>query len=203
MKRVNRVIGLGLMATLLVAGVGVHALTKDTASAAATVRADDFTGVWKLDLARSDSPRGGGMRGLDGAGGMRGADGARRPEGARRPAGEARRGGEAHRGMGRGRLPATLAIERTGGVIRIADSTGAVLQQIAIGGATADTSVARTARGEWNEAGLEIRRNGRGGRTAAETWSLETDGRTLVIRTRMESESGAREFKRVYVRAGQ
>src|SRR6185436_6453877 len=209
MKRANVLIGTGVVASVLVFALGVHALTKDSVDAVnaantgnVVATGSDFSGVWKLDLAKSDLPRGGGMRGErrpeDRMNDRRGSSG----DGDRGKLTEGMRGDRGGRGGMRrgGRLPATFSIEQQNGVLFVSDSTGTLVQQIATGAASADTSAAPTAHGEWKAGGLEIVRQGWGGRTSTETWSLGLDRASLVILTRMQSDQGAREFKRVYAR---
>jgi hypothetical protein len=173
----------------------------------------NLSGEWRLDRAMSDMPRGGrggpGMgRGREGRGDGRWGD---RPEGGawrerRRGDGAAKEGPRRGAGMRRFRLPEVLRIEHVAGGLQIADSSGARLQEIAIGARSASDVETPRVSGRWNGQRLEIQRPGRPGMTFQESWQLEDGGQALVIRTRVEPKDGsapAREMKRVYRRVAE
>ena len=75
-----------------------------------------------------------------------------------------------------------------------------------IGDAKEDTLVhapgAQVVRGEWKGGRLEVQRPGARGAKVTQIITLEDEGKSLVIRTRMESSGSmpARDLKRVYRR---
>jgi hypothetical protein len=101
------------------------------------------------------------------------------------------------------RLPERIRIEQAAGGVSIADSTGLTLERIATGKSEArvEGNTVPSVTGEWNKGRLQVVREGRRGRIT-QTFSLEEDGRTLVIQTKTESNGPgpSREFKRVYRR---
>jgi hypothetical protein len=156
----------------------------------------NLSGWWSLDVAKSDTP---GMGGPGGWGGRR-----RGGWGGSRPQGDAGGG----RGGRPARLPSRIHITQDLGIVSIADSIGAPLEEILIGrkveeppaGMEDEKAVPRFA-GAWNKGALEVERKGRRG-TMKETITLEEGGRDLVIRTSIPARESrpAREFKRVYRR---
>ena len=180
------------------AGVAISQRTKDAK------RPADLSGEWRLDPSRSDlgpgrGARGGWMRGNGSRPGGRWEEGG--SPGGRGPGmGGRESGGGGRRGV---RLPEWLRIEQAVDKVSIADSTGRPLEQITTGqagGPPADGALP-SFRGEWKKGSLEVVREGPRGRIT-ETFSLEEDGRTLVIQMKMESSGPrpSREFKRVYRR---
>ncbi len=101
------------------------------------------------------------------------------------------------------RLPDLVRIEQSEAFVRMEDSTGAALEEIATRGDAADTTslppeVPRLI-GQWKGDKLEVTRdNGRGGKIT-ETYALEDKGKTLVLKTKVEARRTF-EFKRVYER---
>ena len=106
-------------------------------------------------------------------------------------------------GRGRMRLPRHIQITQDGSLVSFADSTGAVLQEIAFDShapAPAADVIRRT--GQWKAGALEVQREGRGGATFTESWSLQNAG-TLICTTKIQGgDMGDRTMKRVYQRAG-
>jgi hypothetical protein len=101
------------------------------------------------------------------------------------------------------RLTERIRIEQAAGLVSIADSTGVTLERIMTGKteARAEEDSVPSVAGEWNKGSLQVVREGRRGRVT-QTFSLEDEGRTLVIQTKTESNGPgpSREFKRVYRR---
>jgi hypothetical protein len=214
---------------VLGAGAGVAALSQKSKSPmsapSATVGAQetvavaaqspiDLGGHWRLDRDHSDGlregRRGTGMgRSREGRGGVRSkdqpTDGAwRERRRADRALGET--GGRGRGGMRRFRFPELIRIEQAEGRVRIADSSGAMLQEVAIGDAPAPNDEVQRVIGRWNDQRLEIQRPGRPGMSFRESWELEDGGQSLVIRTRIGRDDGsapAREMKRVYRRVSE
>ncbi len=191
MRRV--MMGLVLVVAASGAGIGISALAKSAKPGA------DLSGNWRLDREHSDRPGGRGpgwpRMGHEGGGPGPGAwDG--------RP-GQGGWGNRPRRGAGmRLRLPETFRIEQTATLIRIADSTGTVLQEITTGKPGAAAEEAPRVSGHWKDERLAVQRSGPRGGTLTETYSLEDGGRTLVIRTQIEpgGDRPGRELKRVYRR---
>jgi len=177
MKR-RFLIGLPILAAILAMSVGVALSKKEDASKGPA----NLSGQWVLDAAKSDT--GPGMRGA----GMRGRGGWRGREG--RPDGAGPQGGEGRERRGRMRLPGRIRIEQTAASLTIADSADVPIETIGIGSAT------------WSKGRLEVVRDGPRGKLT-QTFALEEGGRSLVIRTKMESSDSrpSREFKRVYRRS--
>jgi hypothetical protein len=199
-------IGTMLGAAVLVALVAAIAQTRvakewhvepSAAGIQLTAAASDLAGEWRLDPAKSEMPtrggrfgdgsrRGGGTKG-DGRDGWSGRDGMRHRDGAR--------GDKDGRGpgfRGRGRLPAFLTVTQSTGRVQLADSTGAVVQEIVIGsklsrpnsgeGRSENGPRVRQASGQWRNGILEVERTTPRG-TMTQTFALEDGGRTLVIRS--------------------
>ena len=211
--------GLGVVAIVVLMAAG----TGWPASAGPGEQPPDLTGDWRLDAAHSDAPpgpgsgadmrggrggpggRGGGGRvgggGRGGFGGRRGGDGA----------GGAGRGGEGPDGAGfaggrPGRLPDLMHITQTRTLVSFEDTTGHVIREITTVSAEADTfahvpGVLRLT-GVWKGDHLVVQRSGGRGGSMTETITLEGDGHTLKIDTKLESggSTPSREFKRVYQR---
>ncbi len=147
---------------------------------------------------------GGGMGGMEGGGppgGMGGAPGEESGDG---------RGGDRHRqgpGQRPVRLPDLMHVTEAGQVVSFEDSTGRVLQEIAFVDAKHDTLMhapgATVMYGTWRGDTLDVERDTPFGRTT-QSWWLDTEGRTLVQRTRIPAngERAAMEFHRVYQRTG-
>jgi hypothetical protein len=163
------------------------------ASNQAAAKANNLSGEWILDPSRSDMPRmwGGGNR-HEGQGSWGG-----------HPGGEGGAMGNREGGRGRMRLPRHIQIAQNGSLVSFADSTGAVLQEIAFDShAPAAASQVMRRTGQWKSGALEVQREGRGGATFTESWSLQDAG-TLVCTTKIQGgEMGDRTMKRVYQRAG-
>lgn len=188
-------VGVTLVTTL--AGAGL-------ASAASRT---DFSGTWQLDRSLSDMPqRGPGMqRGGPDDGqrgkaqgpndGMRNGRGGDAPMG-RGPGGE---GGAARNGARSRRLPPLMHVTQNGSQLRIEDSEGVLVQEIGTNGGSRG---AETSAGQWKGGRLEVRREGRNGMTMVQTFSLEDQGRSLVVRTTSPKSGSmpARDMKRVYRR---
>jgi hypothetical protein len=170
----------------------------------------EFTGTWLLDPERSDLPmrnEAGTSRGTRGDGG-RGGSGDGMREGGR---GERMAGGD--RGGPR-RIPGTMApvlpplihVTQTHSVVSLEDSTGAVLEEISLVPAAADTLAhapgAQVSHGAWRDSALVVERGGRNGFSLTRAITLEDGGRILVMRTHFEAPDGgrARDFRRVYRR---
>jgi hypothetical protein len=204
-------IGLPIMAAILAMGAGV-ALSKH---ADKTATATDMSGWWSLDASKSDSPpaMGGpggweGRRGRHGGGGGFGGHHGGGGWGGRPTGGE---GGDGEDSQRRGRpvrLPERFRIQQDTGTLTIADSTGAPVEEIAIGRKVEEppegmgaANAVPTFAGTWNQGQLEIVRNGSRG-TMKQSFALEEDGKDLVIRTTVAARDSrpSREFKRVYRR---
>jgi hypothetical protein len=106
------------------------------------------------------------------------------------------------------RLPERFKIQQDAGTLTIADSTGAPLEEIAIGRKVeeppegmGDPKAVPTFSGSWNKGKLEIVRSGSRG-SMKQSFALEEDGKDLVIRTSVAARDSqpSREFKRVYRR---
>ena len=177
----------------------------------------DFTGTWALDPAHSDMPqRGEGRMRPDGDAnaGPRGmGDGERRGEGApggprgdRMGRGGERGGARAAMGTRPPALPPLIHITQTHSVVSLEDSTGAVLEEISMRPAAADTLAhapgAQVSHGAWQDSALVVERGGTNGFSLTRAISLEQGGLVLVMRTHFESADGsrARDFRRVYRR---
>ena len=210
------VIGLAVVASMMGAGATAPARAADSR------QPPDLTGQWRLDSRRSDTmrrPEGGGERrggsgGRGGGGewGGRGEGGAGEPgRGGRGSAGRSGGGRGGDEGPARGgprlaRLPDVMHVTQTGSIVSFEDSSGAVVQEITTVDAKEDTLVhapgAQVMRGEWKGGGLEVQRPGPRGAKVTQIITLEDEGKSLVIRTRMESSGSmpARDLKRVYRR---
>jgi len=196
-----------LAVAMILAGFGVLSLAKPRFSPApssagsveavdasnqAAAKANNLSGEWVLDPSRSDMPR---MWG-----------GGNRPQGQwgqAHPDGHDGQMGNHEGGRGRMRLPRHIQITQDGSLVSFADSTGAVLQEIAFDShapAPAADVIRRT--GQWKAGALEVQREGRGGATFTESWSLQDAG-TLICTTKIQGgDMGDRTMKRVYQRAG-
>jgi hypothetical protein len=199
---------------LVVMALGVGAL----ATSRAAKQPPDFHGRWRFDPSKSDAPNR--PEGMGGPGGARGSGGGWRGgsrggggmgSGGRGGMGGGGRGGEGRPegsgeggGMRRMRLPDFFSIQQEAQSIRIADSTGIVMEEIVTGSAAKDAKTGDAAReiGHWSGDRLTVERQSPRGGTISETLSLADDGRTLIIRTTMGAtgDRPAREFKRVYLR---
>ena len=175
----------------------------------------EFTGTWRLDPERSDLPQrgeGGMSRGMrhDGAGGGPG-DGMR--EGGREGGRGGRMGGGGDRGGARRPpgamapvLPPLIHVTQTHSMVSLEDSTGAVLEEISLLAAAADTLAhapgAQVSHGAWQDSALVVERGGKNGFSLTRAISLEDGGQVLVMRTHFETPDGgrARDFRRVYRR---
>jgi hypothetical protein len=99
-----------------------------------------------------------------------------------------------------------LHIEQDSAFVQLADTTGTLLEEIAVDSSAVDTSVrARSAQkysGHWRDGRLEVRHASWLGRMVTDTFELQDDGRTLVVHTKMDADerSPAVEFKRVSAR---
>jgi hypothetical protein len=192
----------------------------------------DLTGDWRLDPKHSDTPQrpgggfgggggggGGGRMGRrgGGGGGWGGGGGGWSGRGGGRHGGGGEGGGEGGAGENGGdpsgsavgrpvRLPDLMRVTQTATVVSFADSSGAVLREIAEVPAGADTLPhapgAEHLSGQWKGSKLVIQRTGPRDSKIIETISLENKGRSLQIDTKIEpgSERPSREFKRVYNR---
>lgn len=187
-------VALSIMVPILAigAGVAISQREKETKSPA------DLTGEWRLDPSRSGFGPGMGARG-----GWTGRDGPQ-PGGPREGRMRAGGGPETDERAGRARmvrLPERIRIEQAAGLVSIADSTGVTLERIMTGKTEARAEEVPSVAGEWNKGSLQVVREGRRGRVT-QTFSLEDEGRTLVIQTKTESNGPrpSREFKRVYRR---
>ena len=174
----------------------------------------EFTGTWLLDPERSDLPvrNDAGMpRGTRGEGmrqGGRGGFGEGMHEGGRggRMGGEDRGGARRPPGAMAPVLPPLIHVTQTHSVVSLEDSTGAVLEEISLVPAAADTLAhapgAQVSHGAWRDSALVVERGGRNGFTLTRAITLEDGGRILVMRTHFEAPDGgrARDFKRVYRR---
>jgi hypothetical protein len=107
------------------------------------------------------------------------------------------------------RLPEHIRIEQTAASLTIADSANVPIETIGIGSAAPappegmeDERAVPTLPGAWSKGRLEVVRDGPRGKLT-QTFALEEGGRSLVIRTKMESSDSrpSREFKRVYRRS--
>jgi hypothetical protein len=210
---------LGLAAVLLLP-MAIRA-TNARASNKGAGAALDLTGTWQLDPSKSDAPRGGMGRGGGGGGGMRGGGfGGGMGGGGRHGGGGHMRGGggapdaeggaQGDRPAGdrmRPGLPRLLHISTVDTGLSLADSSGAVVQEIAFTALPAsEPSVEHHAPripGVWKDGKLEAEREDSRGTKITETFSLEDKGATLVVKTKMApSQGGGFEMKRVYHKAG-
>jgi hypothetical protein len=218
--------GLGLIASVALAGAAGAAETGAAAQATGTAQVaqatgagqvPELTGTWKFEPKRSDSmqrPENGSMergpRGGMGGPGRTGGWG----RGPGSPGGDAERG---PRGGGPGgpdgaprpaRLPDLMHVTMTATLVSFEDSTGRVLQEITTLAGAADRQVhapgAQVLGGQWKGGKLEVQRPGRGGSMMTETITLEENGTLLVIHTAVPASGDrpARERKRVYRRVG-
>jgi hypothetical protein len=98
-----------------------------------------------------------------------------------------------------------MHISQTVELVSFEDSTGAALLEITTIGAAKDTLMhapgAQVIPGRWDKDKLEVDREGPRGKVV-QTYSLEDDGKRLVLHTKMEGngEMPSREFKRSYTR---
>ncbi len=216
---------------IALAGIVVIAGAAPRADASNDKTPPDLSGQWRLDPSRSDHPgRPGGGGGWSGGPRMGGRGGGGFPGGRRggwgggggwgrgggggggEPGGEpgdspGGEGGDRPEGQGGApggrmmRMPDLVRIEEGEAFVRLADSTGTAIEEIATRGEDADTTslppeVPRLI-GQWKGDRLEVKHdNGRGGKIT-ETYSLEDKGRTLVLKTKVEGRRTF-EFKRVY-----
>jgi hypothetical protein len=134
--------------------------------------------------------RGGGYGGGGDAGGQRSSGGARRD-----------RSGSAARPM---LLPPVLRIDEAQGMVRLADTTGTEVAEILLESSappvSSSPSSVRRLTGKWKGSHLQATSDGAEGAKIIEAFSLKSKGRTLEIKTKVES-SGDRpsfEFTRVY-----
>jgi hypothetical protein len=205
------------MAALALCLVPVVAMAADKGAAS-----HDLSGAWQLDRAKSDSPKpppgmggGGGMHqggehhgGMGGPppAGMGGPPPGDTPEGG--PPREHAEGGPPREGgMRRPGLPPYLRITSNANEVAIADSAGAMVQEITLKDMPADAPAvekhAPRVPGEWKGDKLTVTRTNSRGVKVTETFALEDGGKTLVVQTKMQPESGGGyEFKRVYRKAG-
>ena len=173
-------------------------------------QAPDLSGTWKLDRSKSTMPDrgmrsgglglgggpggwGGGGRRPGGMGGMRGGTGGMRGD----------RGGPG--GGFFGRLPNTIRIDETQGLVTLRDSTGKPLQEIAT--APGDSTVPAEKSGVPRLGGrldgnrLTIERPAPMGGTIFETYSLESDDVLEIhVKIQPDGDMPPREFTRVYNR---
>lgn len=194
---------------LAILALGTVATARADSSAGSKAEATvNLTGLWRLDRKASDPPpnrgprpEGGGGGGWSGGGGggMHGSGGGHGggpPEG-----GPPREGGGG--GGGPRRLPDLIHISQDDMVVSLEDSTGTVLQEIAVGGAQVkhpDQPDLQIGEGTWKKGELEVSRQGPRGEIHEE-FSLADKGATLVVKTRLTGRDGeSREFKRVYRR---
>jgi hypothetical protein len=194
---------------LLVAGSGTPARAADAP------KLPDLTGDWRLDPKRSDAlpapggpgggggGGGGGHHGGWGGGGGHGGYGGHGGGGGGSEAGE---GGGSEHGQGGNaarpvRLPDLMHITQTRTMVSFEDTTGHVLREITTVSAAADTFAhapgALQAHGDWKGDQLVVERSGQRGKLT-ETITLEDQGQSLVIHTRVDGNGQSREFKRVY-----
>jgi hypothetical protein len=100
-----------------------------------------------------------------------------------------------------------MHVTQSATVVSFADSSGAVLREVAEVPAEADSLPhapgAEHLSGQWKGGKLVIQRTGPRDSKITETISLENKGRSLQIETKIEpcGERPSREFKRVYNRA--
>jgi hypothetical protein len=215
-------VGLALIASVSIMGAGAGG----PARAGDVKQPPNLTGQWRLDPRRSDTmqrPEAGGAergarggRGGWGEGGGRGGRGAWGGRGGG-GSGFGGRGGEGRMGPGRGgdqgpgevgprpvRLPDVMHVTQTESVVSFEDSTGVVLEEITTISVKEDTLAhapgAQVLSGQWKDDKLEVERTGPRGGKVTQTITLEKDGKSLVIHTKMESSGDMppREFKRVY-----
>ena len=177
--------------------------TQDLPALPESVQLPNLTGTWRLDRARSDTPaRLGQGEAREGSHGGRGRGG--RGGFGSRPGD----GGALGEGMRRTRLPDVLHIEQTAHSLRLADTTGTVLQVIAFG-AELEASSAQAAESKepvaaWIGTRLQVQRSRSSGVEVTDSYWLEDDGRTLKVRTVIESRGSTPSgiHTRVYTRAG-
>jgi len=195
-------------ALITIAGAGA-------ARSTAAKQPPDLSGEWRLDAAHSDMPRrggpgGGGPR----AGGWGGGMGGEGHRGGRHGGGPGGRGagegggegGGERGGMRPGRLPDDLHVEQHEGALWFADSTGARLLSIHTDAAPPDSAErangVQQLAGQWKGDRLVVRHPSWRGGNVTDTYSLGDKGRTLTIRTQVDSDGTmpALDFKRVYTR---
>jgi hypothetical protein len=210
--------GRALVAALAIVGAAASVLAADGKRTPAPGRAD-LSGTWRLDASRSDMPPSGGRGGPPGTRPEGGGPGApeTQSEGLP-PRGEGGPGGPGGRppSGGRMRLPDLVRIQMTDAGVRFADSTGAIVQEIAVGSSSAgSTPAARPDAaaapplppppqpGTWKAGQLIVESTGGRG-TVTRVFALEDDGQTLVIRTTMDTGGDAppRQIRRVYRKVG-
>lgn len=207
-------------------------VTLGVVQSGAAKSAADLSGSWRLDASKSELPGrggpggfrggrgpggGGGWGGRGGAWGGRGGSWGGRHSGGGSPDGQQGEG-ERRGGMRGRRLPEIIHVTEQGGVVEIADSTGAPVQEIQVEGAASAApsgpgdEVARLT-GHWDNGTLVAERTGPGGGTMVQKFKLEDHGRTLEIHMEFKagpnggSGDGARRFagremKLVYRRNG-
>jgi len=103
-------------------------------------------------------------------------------------------------------LPNLLVVTQTATLVSIADTSGAVVRELVTVAAEADTFEhavgAEVVHGMWKKQKLETERPGPFEEPVRETYSLEADGKRLVVRTEVPGNDGmpSRTIKRVYQR---
>src|SRR5690349_17942195 len=176
------------MAGIVAMGFGAAFSKHEDEAAGAT----DMSGWWSLDASKSDAPPAMGSGGWAGRGGHGGHGGMGGRHGGGGWGGRPTSGDGAEESQRRGRpmrLPERFKIQQDAGTLTIADSTGAPVEEIAIGRKVEEppegmgaANAVPTFAGAWNKGKLEIIRNGSRG-TMKQSFALEEDGKDLVIRT--------------------
>jgi len=102
----------------------------------------------------------------------------------------------------------TLKQSLSGGILDVADSTGATLVEVTVNGSAPDTAGMGgrvvVLPGKWKDGGLEVQRPSWKGSKLTQTFSLENEGERLIVNVHMDT-GGATpptDFKRVYDRIG-
>ncbi len=189
---------------LALAGVMMIAGGVTSARAESAKQPPDLSGEWRLDPSKSDTPgrpSGGGLlrgprMGGRGGGGFPGG----REDGGRGGWGRADEGSGGGQRM---RVPDFMRIVESAGFVRLEDSSGTALREIATRGGAADTTSLPSGvprlLGEWKGDRLEVKHENARGGTITETYALDGKGRSLVLTTKFEGRRTF-EFKRVYER---
>ena len=107
-----------------------------------------------------------------------------------------------------GPLPELMTIKQNGGILNLADSTGAIVVQVTVNGSAPDTAGlggrVQVAPGRWLDEALQVQRPSWRGSTLLQTFTLEDDGERLVIQIHLDMHGlmPPVDVKRVYDRVG-
>jgi hypothetical protein len=107
-------------------------------------------------------------------------------------------------------LPDLITIKQlmSGGILNVADSTGATLVEVTANGSAPDTAGMGghvvVLQGQWKDGALQVQRPSWRGSTLTQFFTVENDGELLVVRTHMDTGgvTPPTDVKRVYDRVG-